>query len=274
MARLTTMRCSHGPNGRRRSKRSSARTAARKASCATSSAAVASWTTSHAARWARGQWRRKSSAKASAEPRCAARTSAGSDARDQRPARGAGAQRLQGDRLHAHDRRTHHAPVTSAEAREVPAIIRAVQPEFLPPDPHADRAAGSAARVAPGLPAAQRGAAGAGQAQNNRAVASLIFGSGSLGLLFFSAGVLFFLTLPGSIVAWVLGNRAKRADTARDQANVAVIIAIVGVVLGVIAAVVWIVLVATGEYSTTTEVDHGSDGGLHFDVIRLVLPGS
>ena len=39
------------------------------------------------------------------------------------------------------------------------------------------------------------------------------------------------------------------------------IIAIVGVILGVIAAAVWIALVATGEYSTTTEVDHGSDGG-------------
>ena len=52
------------------------------------------------------------------------------------------------------------------------------------------------------------------------------------------------------------------------------VIAIVGVVLSVIAAAVWIVLVATGEYSTTTEVDHGNDGGLRFDVIRLVLPGS
>jgi hypothetical protein len=149
-----------------------------------------------------------------------------------------------------------------------------VQPEFLPPDPHAPAppAPQPASRPAFLPPSAARPAAG--QTQNNRAVASLIFGSGSLGLLFFSAGVLFFLTVPGSIVAWVLGNRAKRADTARDQANVAVIIAIVGVILGVLAGAVWIVLVATGEYSTTTEVDHGSDGGLHFDVIRLVLLGS
>ena len=29
-------------------------------------------------------------------------------------------------------------------------------------------------------------------------------------------GVLFFLTLPGSVVAWILGNRAKRLGTARD----------------------------------------------------------
>ena len=149
-----------------------------------------------------------------------------------------------------------------------------VPPEFLPPDPHAELP-GRAQRAPRPLflppNAAQPAPA---QAQNNRVVASLIFGSGSLGLLVFSAGLLFFLTLPGSIAAWVLGNRAKRVDGARDQANVAVIIAIAGVVLGVIAGAVWIILVATGEYSTTTKVDHGNDGGLHFDVIRLVLPGS
>jgi len=152
--------------------------------------------------------------------------------------------------------------------------MAAVQPEFLPPDPHAE---------APPAPPASRpvflppnSALGApAQPQNNRAVAALIFGSGSLGLLVFSAGLLFFLTIPASIAGWILGNRAKRLETGRDQANVAVIIAIVGLVLGVIAAAVWILLVALGEYTTTTEVDQSGDGGgLHFDVIRLVLPGS
>jgi hypothetical protein len=153
-------------------------------------------------------------------------------------------------------------------------MIRPVQPEFLPPDPHAEvpRPAQPAPRPLFLPPNAAQPAPA--QAQNNRAVASLIFGSGSLGLLVFSAGLLFFLTVPGSIAAWVLGSRAKRVDSARDQANVAVIIAIAGVVLGVIAGAVWIVLVATGEYSTTTKVDHGNDGGLRFDVIRLVLPGT
>jgi hypothetical protein len=145
-----------------------------------------------------------------------------------------------------------------------------VQPEFLPPDPHAEVPRAAQPAFLP--PNAVQPAPA--QSQNNRAVASLIFGAGSLGLLFFSAGLLFFLTLPGSIVAWVLANRAKRLGTASDQANVAVIIAAAGVVLGVIAAAVWIVLVATGQYSTTTKVDHGSDGGLRFDVIHLVLPGS
>jgi hypothetical protein len=158
--------------------------------------------------------------------------------------------------------------------REVPAIIRAVQPEFLPPDAHAEAppAAQSASRPVFLPPNAATPATA--QAQNNRAVAALIFGSGSLGLLVFSAGLLFFLTLPASVAGWILGNRAKRVDAGRDQANVAVIIAIVGIVLSVIAGAVWILLVALGEYTTTTEVDHSSDAPLRFDVVRVLLRGS
>jgi hypothetical protein len=150
----------------------------------------------------------------------------------------------------------------------------AVQPEFLPPDPHAEAPPAPQPGSRPVfLPPGAAGAAAA-QPQNNKAVWALIFGSGSLGLLVFSAGLLFFLTLPASIVGWVLGSRAKRTTNGRDQANVAVIIAIVGLVLSVIAAGIWIALFATGEYSTRTEVDHGGNGGVHFDVIRLVLTGS
>ncbi|HEX6621879.1 MAG TPA: hypothetical protein VF024_19605 [Solirubrobacteraceae bacterium] len=150
----------------------------------------------------------------------------------------------------------------------------AVQSEFLPPDPYAEAPpAPQPASRAVFLPPDAGGAATA-QSQNNNAVWALIFGSGSLGLLVFSAGLLFFLTLPASIVGWILGNRAKRTPNGREQANVAVIIAIVGLILSVIAAGIWIALFATGEYSTSTEVDHRSDGGVHFDVIRLLLAGS
>ena len=152
--------------------------------------------------------------------------------------------------------------------------MRAVQSEFLPPDPHAEAPPAPQPASRPVfLPPDGAGAATA-QPQSNKAVWALIFGSGSLGLLVFSAGLLFFLTLPASIVGWVLGSRAKRASNGRDQANVAVIIAIVGLVLGVIAAGIWIALFATGEYSTTTKVEHRNDGGVHFDVIRLVLAGA
>jgi hypothetical protein len=150
----------------------------------------------------------------------------------------------------------------------------AVQSDFLPPDPYAEAPPAPQPASRPVfLPPAAASAATA-QARDNKAVWALIFGSGSLGLLVFSAGLLFFLTLPGSVVGWVLGSRAKRASNGRDQADVAVIIAIVGLILSVIAAGIWIALFATGEYSTTTNVDHRSDGGVHFDVIRLVLTGS
>jgi hypothetical protein len=149
-----------------------------------------------------------------------------------------------------------------------------VQPEFLPPDPYAERPPAPQPASRPVFLPPNAPLHAPAQRQNNRAVAALIFGSGSLGLLVFSAGLLFFLTLPGSIAGWILGNRAKRLQSGRDQANVAVIIGIAGVVLGVLAAAIWIALVATGEYSTTTEVDNSPDGGLRFDVIRLTLPGS
>lgn len=150
----------------------------------------------------------------------------------------------------------------------------AVQPEFLPPDPHAESPPAPQPASRPVFLPPTAPVAAPAQTQNTKAVWALIFGSGSLGLLVFSAGLLFFLTLPASVAGWILGNRAKRVSTGRDQADVAVIISIVGVVLGVIAAGIWIALFATGEYSTSTEVDHGGDGGVHFDVIRLVLTGS
>jgi hypothetical protein len=149
----------------------------------------------------------------------------------------------------------------------------AVQPEFLPPDPSAEAPPAPQPAARPTFlpphaslpPAAQQG-------QNTKAVWAMIFGCGSLGLLAFSAGLLFFVTLPASIAGWVLGARAKREQAGRDQANVAVIIAIVGVVLSVIAGAVWITLVALGEYSTSGDLNGGGDSGLRFDVIRLVLP--
>ena len=93
----------------------------------------------------------------------------------------------------------------------------AVPSEFLPPDPYADAPTAPQPASRPAfLPPDGSGAAGA-QPQNTKAVWALIFGSGSLGLLVFSAGLLFFLTLPASIVGWVLGNRAKRGSNGRDS---------------------------------------------------------
>jgi hypothetical protein len=146
-----------------------------------------------------------------------------------------------------------------------------VAPQFLPPDPHAQGppAPQPAARplfLPPNTPLPPV----AGQRQNGRATAALAFGAGGLGLLFFSVGMLFFLTIPASLAGWILGAQAKRRELGRDQANVAVVIGIVGVVLGVIAAVVWIVLIASGQVSDSGQVHQPNDNGPHFDVIRLL----
>ncbi len=145
----------------------------------------------------------------------------------------------------------------------------AVPPEFLPPDPHAEAPPAPQPAARPVFLPPTAGRPSDPQPQNNRAVAGLIVGSLSLGVLFFTGGLFFFVSIPASIVAWVLGHRAKRSERGSDQANVAVIIGIVGLVLGVIAAIVWILLFTVGDYATTTEVRRHDDGGLTFDLIRL-----
>jgi hypothetical protein len=149
--------------------------------------------------------------------------------------------------------------------------MAAVPPDFLPPDPNAeqDPAPQPAARPV-FLPPNATIPSPAGQRQNGRATAALGLGAGGLGLLFFSGGMLFFLTIPASIAGWVLGVKAKRREIGRDQANIAVIIGIVGVVLGVIAAVVWILLIALGEVDDGGSKQPSNDSGVHFDVIRLL----
>ena len=143
-------------------------------------------------------------------------------------------------------------------------------PDFLPPDPNAEHPPAPMPAARPAfLPPNAPIPPPAGQAKNGRATAALGFGAGALGLLAFSLGALFFLTIPASITGWVLGHQAKRRDVGRDQANIAVIIGIVGLVLGVIAAAVWIVLVATGAVDDTSNVSNSNDNGVHFDVIRL-----
>ena len=96
--------------------------------------------------------------------------------------------------------------------------------DFLPPDPYAERQ-----QPTPG-------------GDGNRAVIALAAGAAALGLLAFTAGMLFFVTLPASIAGWVLGSQAKQAGARVDQANVAVIMGIVGTIAGVVATIVWILI--------------------------------
>jgi hypothetical protein len=110
-----------------------------------------------------------------------------------------------------------------------------VPSDFLPPDPYAD--AQQEGRPVFGPPGGT-----APEPDARRAVVALAAGAAALGLLVFTAGVLFFVTLPASIVGWVLGNKAKQLGARRDQANVAVIMGVVGTIGGVIATIVWILI--------------------------------
>jgi hypothetical protein len=111
-----------------------------------------------------------------------------------------------------------------------------VPSDFLPPDPYADTQQERPAFAPPGAPQA------AGKAESNRASVALAAGAAALGLLAFTAGMLFFVTLPASIVGWVLGNKAKRAGIRVDQATVAVIMGVVGTIAGVVATIVWVLI--------------------------------
>jgi hypothetical protein len=113
-----------------------------------------------------------------------------------------------------------------------------VPSDFLPPDPYADAPqSGPPAFVPPNAPRPAPA-----KRESNRAVTALGTGAASLGILVVTAGMLFVVTLPASIVGWVLGKRAKRADPTSDQANVAVIMGIVGTILSAVATVVWIAI--------------------------------
>jgi len=112
-----------------------------------------------------------------------------------------------------------------------------VPSDFLPPDPYADAPqSGPPGFVPPNAPPTPA------RRDSNRAVVALGTGAASLGLLVFTAGMLFVVTLPASIVGWVLGKRAKQADPTSEQANVAVIMGIVGTILSAIATAVWIAI--------------------------------
>lgn len=102
-----------------------------------------------------------------------------------------------------------------------------------------------------------------------RATTALAFGAGALGVLAFTAGTLFFLTLPASVAGWILGAKAKGQTSGRDQAKVAVIIGIVGTVLGIVAAVTWIIVWAN-DIDTSSDAGDGPGPAPPFDVVRAL----
>ena len=87
---------------------------------------------------------------------------------------------------------------------------------------------------------------------NGTAVWGLVLGCAGLTLLLLSFGTLFFITLPLSAGAWVLGQKARTAiadgsaTTGGNQATAALWLGRAGVIAGVAAAVVLIALIASG----------------------------
>jgi hypothetical protein len=86
---------------------------------------------------------------------------------------------------------------------------------------------------------------------NGLATTSLVFGMLGLLIVFPSLGAGFFLSLPCSIAAWVMGTLGRRqvasgvTKAGDGVAHAGVILGIVGVLLGVIGALVWILLLAS-----------------------------
>jgi hypothetical protein len=87
---------------------------------------------------------------------------------------------------------------------------------------------------------------------NGLALTSLILGIVGVSLLVLSLGVLFIVTLPCSIGAWICAAQARsriavgESSTGQGQAQAGHILGILGVVLGVLAMVGWIVAFALG----------------------------
>ena len=88
--------------------------------------------------------------------------------------------------------------------------------------------------------------------RNAAAVWAIALGITGLALLVLSLGSLFLLTLPCSIAAWVLAERARRhvasgaTSQGEGQAVAALWLGRIGVIAGVAALVVFIALLASG----------------------------
>lgn len=94
---------------------------------------------------------------------------------------------------------------------------------------------------------------------NGSAVAALVLGIAGILITFFFAGFLFFVSLPCSIAAWVLGVKGKKLATpnpeleptkpaGRGMAQAGLICGIVGIVLAILAIVFWVLLFTLGDF--------------------------
>ncbi len=83
------------------------------------------------------------------------------------------------------------------------------------------------------------------QGTNGLAIAALVCGISSIGLLLFSLGLSFPFSLPLGITGWICAVRAPR-DVRPSQRKAGLVLAITAVALSALALVVWIALIAAG----------------------------
>jgi hypothetical protein len=124
-------------------------------------------------------------------------------------------------------------------------------------------------------------------AGNPAAVWGLVLGIGGLTLLLLSLGTLFFITIPLSFGAWAMAKRARAASEdeavgGEGQAAAALWLGRIGVIAGIAAAVVLIVLIASGADLEDLRRDlerelerrrQEDDGGNKVDGVRSAVDG-
>ena len=190
------------------------------ASWAMSSAAAASWTTSHAARYARGQCSAKSASKSSADPRCAPATNAASS-EPSNLLKGSDPWLRVGTAIAA------MLLLRRRAAPEVPlATIPACPSRSFP-------AAGFRREPRPTSPRRSRRIfvpPPAEEGTNGLAIAALVCAVSSLGLLVLSLGLSFILSLPLGLAGWACAARAPK-DVRPGQLKTGQVLSIIAVAL-------------------------------------------
>jgi hypothetical protein len=83
------------------------------------------------------------------------------------------------------------------------------------------------------------------QGTNGLAIAALVCGISSIGLLLLSLGLSFPFSLPLGITGWICAVRA-RIDQRPGQRKAGLVLAIAAVALSALAAVAWLALIAAG----------------------------
>lgn len=115
---------------------------------------------------------------------------------------------------------------------------------------------------------------------NGTAVAALVLGIAGIAVTLFFAGVLFIVSIPCSIAAWVLGVKGKKVAApdplaepmrpgGRGMAQAGLICGIAGIVLAILAIVLWVMLFSLGEFNIN-DFQPEEDGELFQSVVRLV----